>query len=76
MKWCMNILIAFDYFLNAVFGGLPNETLSARALTARRDGRVWGQVLYHVLNALSPGHCERAVAGDVLRARAVEADLV
>lgn len=38
-----SIAIAFDQLVNAVFGGKPDETLSARAHRMRqKQQRVWG----------------------------------
>ena len=37
-RWILNILIAFDQLVNAVFFGYPDETLSARSW---REQRCW-----------------------------------
>jgi hypothetical protein len=66
-KYLSNVLIALDITLNVALRG-HFTTLSARAHTARRAGRRWGILLANALDALIPGHCERAVRADIERA--------
>ena len=39
MNRLINILIALDQLINAIFNGWPDETLSSRAHRWRRDGK-------------------------------------
>lgn len=68
------ILLTFDHLLNVVTGGLPGQTLSGRAQTARNQGKRWGCVLCGILDWLERDHCRMALEGDILRARAVVTD--
>jgi hypothetical protein len=54
--------IALSQLLNAVTGGLPDETLSARAYRADRDGRLWGVILRPIIDAvfMDSWHCFNA----------------
>lgn len=74
-KWFWRVVIAFDHFANAIFRGLPGQTISARAYTARQDRKVWGCVLCRFLDWLEADHCEMAAVNDIKRAEAVVADL-
>ena len=56
-KWIFNILISFDRFANALFGGDPEETISSRAGKALNEDKIWGKVLCPVLDWLDPEHC-------------------
>lgn len=49
MKYFLNLLIALDQLVNAVFAGDPDETISSR-LGKRRDGpeRFWARVVDHI----------------------------
>jgi hypothetical protein len=65
--WTLNVLIAFDSFWNVVFKGEIGGTISGRAHTARRDGRVWGCYLCKVLDWLQRDHCLGAYLNDIKR---------
>ena len=71
-----NLLLALDVFGSAVLGGMPGETLSGRAGTAQAQGTLRGRIFAPIINWImrSPTHCRDAVAGDVLRAKAVILD--
>jgi hypothetical protein len=72
--WALNVLIALDTLGNCLLKGSPGETLSARAATARRDGRRWGCVLCRALDWLEADHCAQAMLGDSERAARVRVD--
>ena len=59
----LQIAIAFDQLLNAMLGGMADETLSARAHRMREKGqRYWGWTA-NAIDALffwQPGHCALA----------------
>ena len=58
-----NILIAFDQFWNAAFGGDPDETISSRAGKARH--RNWAaDTLCKFLDRVEDDHCEHAIEWD------------
>jgi hypothetical protein len=53
-----NILIAIDQLINAVFGGYPDETLSARCWRHRYTRKY--RILVNIINALffwQDNHC-------------------
>jgi hypothetical protein len=51
-----------DEFLNALSGGLRNETISLRAAMAQKQGRPWGCVLCRWLHlTLRQHHCRRTL---------------
>jgi hypothetical protein len=61
--YLLGLLLAFDYAVNSLLAGLPNETLSSRAhrMRARRQPYWWwlAGVIDWVFRG-HPGHCERA----------------
>ena len=54
------IALGYDHLGNAVTGGKPNETISARAYRAMQEQRMWGCVLCKLLDRLQPDHCRKA----------------
>lgn len=60
--YVFNVLRWLDCGLNCiVFLGSYNETMSTRAARARQQDKKWGCVLCDFLDALMPGHCDRAL---------------
>lgn len=54
------IAIAFDQLGNAATGGSEDETVSSRAARGRDQG-IWRWcLLCKLLDAIDPGHCDRA----------------
>jgi hypothetical protein len=54
------IPIAFDQFVNTLFGGWADETLSSRAWRERHKKRRW-KIIRHVIDVLffwQQGHCQ------------------
>lgn len=74
--YLLNVLLAIDIFGSAILGGMPGETLSGRAGTAQREGKWRGRFWVPIIDFLmrNPRHCEMAIQGDVLRAKAVILD--
>lgn len=74
--YLFNVLLALDVLGSALLRGLPGETLSGRAGTAQRQGKLRGRIWAPCINWLmcNPHHCEEAIRGDILRAKAVERD--
>ena len=58
--------------MNVLFGGLPDETISARAQRAAARGDWRGKVLVWWLDKLQPDHGVQAEAGDLDRAEQIE----
>jgi hypothetical protein len=78
--YVFNVLITFDCFVSAVFGGQPGESLSGRAGSALLEGKVRGKILAPIIDVLMHlvgefptwrGHCVAAIDGDKARAKAV-----
>ena len=76
MTWGRAVLIGLDQFANAILGGWPDETLSARAWRSRgRKG--WG-VACRVINTLffwdkgpaGESHCEASWMAEINRTQA------
>jgi len=72
------ILIAFDQLLNAILGGYPDETISARCWREKRllryviDGLFFWQFvyekrLYNKIVARWKGHCEQCYEWEMAR---------
>lgn len=62
-----NVLVALDQLANAVAGGQPRDTISARAYRAQQNGRAWGCLLCRALDRIQKDHCAKAArkeAGD------------
>lgn len=62
--YTINLLVAIDQFINAVFGGLPDETISSRAAKAELNGKKWGCVLCKILNKFDKDHCAKNIEWD------------
>lgn len=61
-EYLFNVLRWLDCGLNSVILlGAYNETLSHRAAVAREASKPWGCALCQFLDALMPGHCDRAL---------------
>jgi hypothetical protein len=75
-NWIWNVLLGLDVLGSAILGGMPGETLSGRAGTAQREGKLRGKILAPIIDFImfDPQHCQKAIAGDILRAKAVIAD--
>ena len=65
------LLVAFDMFVNAIFRGRPDETISGRAYRAALEGKLWGRVMNAGLNVLQSNHGAKAAAGDLYRAQSI-----
>lgn len=75
-RYLFNVALGLDLFASAVLGGIPGETLSGRAGTAQREGKLRGRIFAPIIDFLmrNPNHCREAILGDERRARAVLAD--
>lgn len=70
-KWGLNIAIGFDQFINAVFGGDPDETISSRLgkTKVKHGGKIpWRHPLRKVidwgLDKIDKDHCVDAIEED------------
>ena len=71
-KYIYNVLVGFDMFMNTIFGGLPDETISAHAGRMEKRDSYWAIALSAILDRLQPHHVEDAIVGDEKRAETVE----
>lgn len=70
-KYFWNVLIAFDQFVNTIFGGDPDETISSRS--GKLQDRVWwAKALCWFLNKIESEHCKKAVETDEGKNEVVE----
>lgn len=76
LNYLFNILLALDLLGSALLNGMPYETLSGRAGTAQRQGKLRGRILAPIINFImrDPNHCAGAIQGDIARAKAVILD--
>lgn len=58
------IAVGFDQLANACWGNNEDETISSMAAKAARHGVWWAKWLCVVLEAVDPGHTERAIERD------------
>lgn len=52
-----NLLLSLNQVLNAVLGGIHNETISLRSAKSWRDGEPLGCIFCKVLDFFSADHC-------------------
>nr|WP_235961321.1 DNA helicase UvrD [Spirabiliibacterium mucosae] len=74
LKWstnvkCKQVLIAIDQFFNALFGGMADETLSARAWRLRNTHKRWrlSKEAIDRLFFFQPNHCYHAYMNEIER---------
>jgi len=76
-SYLFNVALALDLLGSALTGGMPGETLSGRAGTAQREGKLRGKIFAPIIDFImgnNPNHCSGAIAGDIARAKAVIVD--
>lgn len=75
-SYLFNVALGLDLFASAILAGKPGETLSGRAGSAYEQGKFRGRIFCPLINFImrNPEHCQEAVQGDILRAKAVIAD--
>ena len=61
LRYLENLFVGADEEVNAVLGGSPDETLSARTERAAEHQHRWGLWLRRVLDRLQKNHCEQAL---------------
>jgi hypothetical protein len=67
------VLVAFDQFVNVIFRGRPDETISARSYRAALEGKLWGRAMNAFLNIFQSNHGAKAAAGDLERSQSIDA---
>ena len=68
MSRAEKIAIAFDQLINALLGGWPDESLSARCWRWHRDGkREWPRRAVNALFCWQKDHCHAAYKSEVER---------
>lgn len=75
-RYVFDVLLSLDMLASALTGGIPGETLSGRAGTAQREGKLRGRIFVPIINLImwNRNHCAEAIDGDIRRAKAVVAD--
>ena len=78
MRYWRNVILALDMAFNAIFGGLPNETMSLRAARAADRNSRPGCLVCVVLGFLIEcDHCGRTLRGqDTVGGAAIKAALL
>jgi hypothetical protein len=67
-----NVLVALDQFVNTIFGGHPDETISSRWGRGALKGDKLDTIGADALNTIQPGHTTGAIEHDKERAELVE----
>lgn len=71
-RYVHRVLVTLDQFVNVVFGGDPDETISSRSARAAERGDWLGKFMCWWLDKLQSNHGEKAECGDLERAKTVE----
>lgn len=65
----LQVLIAADQFINTLFGGMADESLSSRAYRHSRDGsRKWPEKVINRIFFWQKDHCKQAYESELKRA--------
>lgn len=70
--WFHRVWVALDMFVNVLFKGNPDETISSRSARAATEGKTWGVILSNLLDLIQKDHGAKAEAGDVERTKEVQ----
>lgn len=62
-KYFRNILISIDQFINTIFRGDPDETISSR-WGKDKDKTLIAKVGCNVLDVIDKDHCEKSIEED------------
>lgn len=74
-RYALQLLIAIDQLVNAIFAGHADETLSARAYREETYGRIWARILRPVIDVMffvltlgrDREHCQDAFISERMR---------
>jgi hypothetical protein len=66
------VLLFLDLFVCALVFRDPDVTISSETGLAMNRAKppLWARLLNGALNLVQPGHCQKAIAADILRAQA------
>lgn len=71
MNYLLNVLIALDQLGNALLGGAPDESISARAYRSEQAGKLLGRVFRPGIDFLfrpfQSDHCRQAYLAELRR---------
>lgn len=69
MQYLINILITLDQFLNVLFGGHPDETMSASLWRHREKSACWcfGYMMINTIFFWQKDHCLESYLSEVQR---------
>lgn len=70
MEYLINVGVSLTQLLNALAGGYPDESTSARAWRMERQGKPAGRILRPLIDRLffwQEGHCRRAYEAERAR---------
>ncbi len=68
-QYIINLLVAFDQFINVLFSGQPDETISSRAWRCKDVSSFW-KVMRKFIDLLfffQPQHCFKAYLAELNR---------
>ena len=68
-EYILNLLISFDQFVNVIFLGQPDETISSRAWRCKDVNSFWS-VMHSLINKLfffQKDHCHKAYLAELER---------
>lgn len=68
-QYIINLLVAFDQFINVLFSGQPDETISSRAWRCKDANSFW-KVMRKFIDLLfffQPQHCFKAYLAELNR---------
>ena len=68
-QYIINLLVAFDQFINVLFSGQPDETISSRAWRCKDANSFWGfmRKLIDTIFFFQPQHCFKAYLAELNR---------
>ena len=68
-KQLLQVAIAFDQFINTLFGGMADETISSRAYRLRYKNKFWGSFkkFIDLLFFFQKDHCYKSYISEINR---------
>ena len=68
-QYIINLLVAFDQFINVLFSGQPDETISSRAWRCKDANSFWGfmRKFIDLLFFFQQQHCFKAYLAELNR---------
>lgn len=62
-RYFWNLLISIDQFINTIFAGDPDETISSR-LAKKRNENLLANLLCSALDSIDKNHCDDSIEDD------------